>query len=120
WVYIPEIGGTLREGGYHHLDRLRFISGGEIDRLVARLIPPVGLEPPTDHPDYIIDESYSILTQMSNGGEGSISFAPTPGQSERVFVVLGDKGTLVVEGDARVYMQRAGDKGPVELAPLEV
>lgn len=108
-------GGMMREGGIHEIDRVRFLVGQDIVRLVGRMTPWHGSPfPRADRPEMNGETGYMLLAELSDGALGIHRYTLTYGQSQWEIVFHGSDGSLIVTNAAAIR-QRAGDNEPVSL-----
>ena len=108
WTKRTEMGGgVLRQSGSHNFDRACFLTGLKCTRVVGRLSL-------SSFPGTNVDESYLLLTELSNGGLGDFRMLVTPGQAEARIILVGQEGTLT-ETRLGVTRQCRDDDEPVSL-----
>jgi predicted dehydrogenase len=107
WILDPREGGAFLDMGVHNFDVLRFFAGSEVKRIYSNVL--------TFTPGYPIPD-LTALTQLSmaNGVICQMWMChelPAPGMpdSRHRYVIVGDKGTLDVDGYGKLQLGR-GDK----------
>ncbi len=100
-------GGVLQLAGCQEFDEVRFLTGLNFRRTVARLTH-------YSAPGTSFEDSYLLLVELSNQMTGVLSFMMTAGQPEWQTILVGEEGTLVVKHEG-VTQQCRDDGDPVQL-----
>ena len=108
--------GSLREAGSHEFDRIRFLTGCDVKRLICHLRS-------YDSSDMINPKKYStgsetyawILCELSNQKLAAFNLGITLGEPERRIIISGELGTLILNNDWVTIQKGKQNKNPLIL-----
>lgn len=126
WSDKAQGGGALGANGSHQVDLLRWWLGeivavsGQLATYVTQRPDPAGGGAPREVSS---DDQFSFVATMASGAAAHVfvSYVAHHGGGNQV-EIHGEAGTLVLDGDDRLWGKRAGADGPEELTapdPLE-
>ncbi|MCW5849496.1 MAG: Gfo/Idh/MocA family oxidoreductase [Anaerolineae bacterium] len=118
WFSKAQGGGGLGAAGSHHVDLLRWWLGelvavdGRVDTLIKQRPDPQTGEPRVvDADDY-----YFFQGELASGARVTVeaSYICRPNKGTRI-EIYGEKGSLILDADDRLWGMQAGDTQPAEL-----